>query len=68
MSLAWMLAKWPFVTPIPGSRKAERIEENLGATDVELTPEELAGIEEELVQIKIHGNRTDEAIANLRVS
>ena len=68
MSLAWMLAKWPFVTPIPGSRKAERIEENLGAADVELTPEELAGIEEELVQIKIHGNRTDEDIAKLRVS
>ena len=37
VSLAWMLAKWPFVTPIPGSRKAERIEE-------------------ELVQIKIHGS------------
>jgi len=68
VSLAWMLAKWPFVTPIPGSRKAERIEENLGAADVELTPEELAGIEEELVQIKIHGNRTDEDIAKLRVS
>ena len=68
VSLAWMLAKWPFVTPIPGSRKAERIEENLGAADVELTPKELAGIEEELVQIKIHGNRTDEDIAKLRVS
>ena len=35
---------------------------------VELTPEELAGIEEELVQIKIHGNRTDEDTAKLRVS
>ena len=42
VSLAWMLAKWPLVTPIPGSRKIERIDENLGAADVDLTADELA--------------------------
>jgi aryl-alcohol dehydrogenase-like predicted oxidoreductase len=63
-----MLAKWPFVTPIPGARRAERIEENLGAADVDLTPGELAGIEAELARIAIHGNRTDEDIAKLRVA
>jgi aryl-alcohol dehydrogenase-like predicted oxidoreductase len=68
ISLAWMLAKWPFVTPIPGSRKADRIDENLGAADVDLTPGELARIEEQLAQITIHGNRTDEDIAKLRAT
>lgn len=66
ISLAWMLAKWPFVTPIPGSRKMERIDENLGAGDVDLTADELARIEGELSQVSIHGNRTDEDIAKLR--
>ncbi len=66
VSLAWMLAKWPFVTPIPGSRKIERIDENLGAADVDLTADELARIEGELSQVSIHGNRTDEDIAKLR--
>jgi aryl-alcohol dehydrogenase-like predicted oxidoreductase len=66
ISLAWMLAKWPFVTPIPGSRKIERIDENLGAADVDLTADELARIEGELAQVSIHGNRTDEDIAKLR--
>lgn len=46
--------------------KPERIEENLGAADVELTEEEYTKIEEELAKIKIHGNRTDEDIAKLR--
>jgi aryl-alcohol dehydrogenase-like predicted oxidoreductase len=66
VSLAWMMAKWPFVTPIPGARKAARIEENLGAADVELSPDELADIETALAQIPIHGNRTDKDIAKLR--
>ena len=66
ISLAWMLAKWPFVTPIPGSRKIEWIDENLCAADVDLTADELARIEGELSQVSIHGNRTDEDIAKLR--
>ncbi|HEV2543046.1 MAG TPA: aldo/keto reductase [Methylobacterium sp.] len=66
VSLAWMLAKWPFVTPIPGSRKAERIEENLGAAEVSLTSDEMARIERELAKVPVHGNRTDEDIAKLR--
>ena len=67
ISLAWMLAKWPFVSPIPGSRKIERIdEENLGAADLDLNPHELAAIEKALASVPIHGNRTDEDIAKLR--
>lgn len=65
ISLAWMLAKEDFIAPIPGSRKRERIEENLGAADVEITPSELEQIEAKLAKISIHGNRTDEDIAKL---
>jgi aryl-alcohol dehydrogenase-like predicted oxidoreductase len=66
ISLAWMLHKKDFIVPIPGMRKLERIEENLGAADVDLTEEEFARIETELAKIEIHGNRTDEDIAKLR--
>jgi aryl-alcohol dehydrogenase-like predicted oxidoreductase len=66
ISLAWMLHKKDFIVPIPGSRKLERIEENLRAADVELTAEEFERIKAELAEIEIHGNRTDEDIAKLR--
>ena len=66
MSLAWMLHKKDFIAPIPGMRKIERIEENLGAVDIDLTEEEFERIEAELAKIEIHGNRTDEDIAKLR--
>lgn len=62
ISLAWMLHKKKFIVPIPGSRKDERIRENLGSADVVLTAEEFSGLEAELLKIEIHGNRTDEDI------
>ncbi len=65
ISLAWMLHKYKFLVPIPGSRKPERIAENLHAADLELTPEEFNRIEAKLANIEIHGNRTDEDIARL---
>jgi aryl-alcohol dehydrogenase-like predicted oxidoreductase len=64
--LAWMLHKRPFIVLIPGSRKLARIEENLGAANIDLTEEEFGRIEAELAKIEIHGNRTDEDIAKLR--
>lgn len=66
ISLAWMLHKKPFIVPIPGMRRDERIIENLGAADVELTDDEFHQIEEELAKIEIHGNRTDADIAKLK--
>jgi aryl-alcohol dehydrogenase-like predicted oxidoreductase len=66
ISLAWMLHKNEFIVPIPGSRKLERIEENLAAADIDLTDDEFSQIEAELAKIKIHGNRTDQDIAKLR--
>jgi len=58
--------KSPSIVPIPGSCRLERIEENLGAADIDLTDEEFGRIEAELAKIEIHGNRTDEDIAKLR--
>lgn len=46
VSLAWMLAKKPWIVPIPGSRKPARLRENLDAADVTLTPAEVAGLDE----------------------
>ena len=54
--------KSPVIIPIPGMRTNERIEENLGSVNVELTDEEYNQIENELSKIKIHGNRTDKDI------
>ncbi len=68
ISLAWMLHKEDFIVPIPGSRKPERISENIGAADIELTDDEFTTIEAELTKIKIPGDRTDEDIAKLRWS
>ncbi len=66
ISLAWMLHKKDFIVPIPGSRNPDRIKENLGAADVELTDIEYSRIEDALGKIAIHGNRTDEDLAKLR--
>ena len=48
ISLAWMLAKRPYIVPIPGSRKEDRIRENLGAADIHLTKEEVSRIDDAL--------------------
>lgn len=45
ISLAWMLCKKPYIVPIPGSRKEERLKENLGSKDVALTAKEIEGID-----------------------
>ena len=57
IALAWLLAQKPWIVPIPGSRKLERLEENIGAVDVELTPDDLAEIESALSEITIQGER-----------
>lgn len=48
ISLAWMLAKRPYIVPIPGSRKLSRLKENLGSAEIELTKEEVAQIDDAL--------------------
>lgn len=65
IGLAWVLAYGDFIVPIPGMRKEERIIENLGAADVELTAEEYAALNKELAKITIHGNRDGRDIKKL---
>lgn len=52
ISLAWMLCKKPFIIPIPGSRKEERLKENIGAADIILTEQEIKAIDEKLNQME----------------
>lgn len=57
IALAWLLAQKPWIVPIPGARKLERLQENLGAVNVELTPADLQEINEALARIPIVGER-----------
>jgi aryl-alcohol dehydrogenase-like predicted oxidoreductase len=62
VALAWLLARKPWIVPIPGTRKLSRLEENLGAVDVTLTTDELRDIESAVAQIPIEGARLPEAV------
>jgi len=57
IALAWLLAQKPWIAPIPGSRKLERLEENLGALNVHLTAEDLRAIDYAMAQITVVGDR-----------
>jgi aryl-alcohol dehydrogenase-like predicted oxidoreductase len=60
LALAWLLAKKPWIVPIPGTTKLHRLEENLGAANVDLTPEDLRAIESASSNIRIEGARYPE--------
>src|SRR5689334_2472553 len=60
VALAWLLAKKPWIVPIPGTTKLERLEENLGALNVKLTADDLSAIETASSHIKIEGARYPE--------
>ena len=57
ISLAWLLAQKPFIVPIPGTRSIDHLSENLGAVNVQLTPEDLRELDSAVSQIKVHGGR-----------
>jgi len=57
IALAWLLAQKPWIVPIPGTTKAHRLKENLGAPDVELTKDDRQRIQDALAQIKVQGDR-----------
>jgi Predicted oxidoreductases (related to aryl-alcohol dehydrogenases) len=57
ISLAWLLAQKPFIVPIPGTRNIDHLSENLGAVNVQLTPEDLRELDSAVSQIKVHGGR-----------
>ena len=57
VALAWLLAKKPWIVPIPGTTKLERLDENLGAVDLELTSGELHELDEASSKVKLQGDR-----------
>jgi aryl-alcohol dehydrogenase-like predicted oxidoreductase len=65
IALAWLLAKKPWIVPIPGTTKLHRLEENLGAAEVELTPENLRAIESASSNIKVEGARYPEKLERM---
>jgi aryl-alcohol dehydrogenase-like predicted oxidoreductase len=65
IALAWLLAQRPWIVPIPGTRRLDRLEENIGAVDVELTADDLAEIDAATAQIAIQGGRYPELLERM---
>jgi aryl-alcohol dehydrogenase-like predicted oxidoreductase len=65
IALAWLLAQKPWIVPIPGTTKLNRLEENIGAVAVELTPDDLQDIESAAAKIKVEGTRYPEALEKM---
>lgn len=65
IALAWILAQKPWIVPIPGTTKLHRLEENIGAAEIELSSEELREIEQATSAIAIQGDRYSEASQRL---
>ena len=57
IAIAWLLARKPWIVPIPGTTKPHRLEENLGAADVDLTPDDLREIESAMATVTVTGDR-----------
>jgi aryl-alcohol dehydrogenase-like predicted oxidoreductase len=62
IALAWLLAKAPWIVPIPGTTKLHRLEENIGSVSLSLSEAELQAIESTLSQIHIQGDRYPESL------
>jgi aryl-alcohol dehydrogenase-like predicted oxidoreductase len=65
IALAWLLAQKPWIVPIPGTTKPHRLEENLGAASIALTPDDLREIEEAASKITIQGASLPEAVLKM---
>ena len=65
IALAWLLAQKPWIVPIPGSRKLERLDENIGALAVELKPDDLREIESAISKITVQGDRYPENLKQM---
>src|SRR5947208_1839752 len=65
IALAWLLARKPWIVPIPGTRKLERLDENIGAAAVELTPDDLSDIERATARSSVQGARYPDSLERL---
>jgi len=62
IALAWLLARKPYIVPIPGTTSTVRLEENLGAVDIQISPDDLDEIESAVAKIKVEGARYPEKL------
>ena len=65
IALAWVLAEKPWIVPIPGTTKLDRLKENIGAVAIQLTPEDLRNIEAAASKIKVEGTRYPEKLERM---
>jgi aryl-alcohol dehydrogenase-like predicted oxidoreductase len=65
VALAWLLAQKPWIVPIPGTRRLERLDENLGSTEIDLTPEDLAELDAASASVQVQGDRYPEAMQRM---
>jgi aryl-alcohol dehydrogenase-like predicted oxidoreductase len=65
VALAWLLAQKPWIVPIPGTTKVTRLDENIGAVELELTPDDLKQIADAAAKIKFEGDRYPEHIEKM---
>ena len=65
VALAWLLAKAPWIVPIPGTRRVERLDENIGAAGLALTPDDVTELDEASAAIEVRGERYPEHMQRL---
>ena len=65
IALAWLLARKPWIVPIPGTTKLHRLDENIGAAAVELTPDDLREIDSAASRITVQGARYPEQLEKM---
>jgi aryl-alcohol dehydrogenase-like predicted oxidoreductase len=65
IALAWLLAQKPWIVPIPGTTKLERVEENIGAASLELTPDDLREIDSAASKVTVQGDRYPAALEKM---
>jgi aryl-alcohol dehydrogenase-like predicted oxidoreductase len=61
VALAWLLAQRPWIVPIPGTRRIPRVEENVAATTVALSADDVADLNALVTSVGVHGNRYDDS-------
>lgn len=65
IALAWLLAKKPWIVPIPGTTKKARLEENMGAAKIELAAKDVKEIEDAAASVEVHGARYPEHLERM---
>ncbi|TML95046.1 MAG: aldo/keto reductase [Actinobacteria bacterium] len=65
IAIAWLLAQKPWIVPIPGTTKLHRLEENIGAAAIELSPDDVRELESALSNVPVHGDRYPERLEQL---